>query len=57
VEDDNIFDEDDALDCILLEEHSAEPKKTDNKAGCFSLIAVVSIPLASCLWLVGKCIT
>lgn len=54
MEDDNIFDEDDALDCILLEEHNAEPKKTGNNAGCFSLIVVAATPLASCLWCCSK---
>ncbi|MBM9538830.1 hypothetical protein [Desulfobulbus alkaliphilus] len=58
MEDGNIFDDDDALDCILLEEkNSAESKNTNNKAGCLSLIIVVSIPLASFVWLFNKCIS
>jgi hypothetical protein len=54
VEDDNIFDEDDALDCILFEEHSGEPKKKDNNAGCLSLIVVATIPLSSCLFFISE---
>ena len=54
MEDDNIFDEDDALDCILFEEVSSESKKTDNNAGCISLIVIASIPLASFAWWLSK---
>jgi len=53
MEDDNIFDEDDALDCILLEEQSGEQQKQDKNTGCFSLIIIAFIPLASFLLLVG----
>ena len=57
MEDDNIFDENDALDYILLEEHSAEPQKTNKSSGCFSVVIAVSIPFAGILWWAGSHIT
>ncbi len=42
-EDDNIFDEDDALDYILYEEAEKETSKTTKNAGCLtSLVVMVS---------------
>jgi len=57
MEDDNIFDKDDALDCILSEEYSREPKGNDNNSGCFSLIVFGFIPFGSGLFLMGKFIS
>ena len=54
MEDDTIFDEDDALDCILLEENCAEAQKTNKSSGCFSAVIAMSIPFAGILWWTGN---
>lgn len=54
MEDDNLFDEDDALDFILLEEYSDELKKTNKRSGCFAVVIVLSIPFAGILWWAGS---
>ena len=44
MEDDNIFDDDNALDYIIYEDASKEnPQKTNG--GCFALLVVFLIPL------------
>jgi len=54
MDDDNIFDEDDALDYILYEEHSKGPKNTNNGSGCLSVLILVAVPLTGCLCWFGK---
>ena len=41
--DDNLFDDDDALDCILFEE--ANKETTDGGKGCFRMIVLLIIPV------------
>ncbi|MBM9515194.1 hypothetical protein [Desulfogranum marinum] len=48
--DDNIFDEDDALDCILLEDTEKPIEERNNRStGCLGLILLVLAP-ASFIW-------
>ncbi len=49
MEDDNIFDEDDALDFIIYDELS---QKENNNKGCLSVFVVLILPIGSIgLWL------
>ena len=42
-EEDNLLDEDDALDCILYQEMEKETSKSSKNAGCLaSLLVIVS---------------
>lgn len=50
MDDDNIFDEDDALDCIIYEEITNDNNQKDNKSGCLSSIVLFIIPLSSLLY-------
>lgn len=43
MEDDNIFDEDDALDYIMFEKHEHEKPRGGN-SGCFSILLILVIP-------------
>jgi hypothetical protein len=43
-EEDNIFDEDDALNCILYEDAEKESDQSEKKGGCLGLILVLIIP-------------
>ena len=43
--DDNIFDEDDALDYIMYEEVEKEVNSPQAKAGCAGMLLVVIIPI------------
>lgn len=55
-EDENIFDEDDALDYILYEEAEKETGKTTKNAGCLTtiLLAVSAIGyfVITALWII-----
>lgn len=53
-DDNNIFDEDDALDYILYDEYSEEPKKTNNGSGCLSGLVIIAVPFAGGLCWLGK---
>ncbi len=46
MDDDNIFDEDDALDYIIYDELSQE-EKNKNNSGCLSLLIALTIPVGS----------
>ncbi len=53
MDDDNIFDKDDALDYIVYEEASNNTQRENNKSpgGCLSLLIVLTIPVSSIsLW-------
>lgn len=46
-DDENIFDDDDALDYIMYEEMNKQSKGNQNKpgkAGCFGVVALVVLP-------------
>ncbi len=47
--DDNIFDEDDALDYILYQEAEEEEKQPKATTGCFGLLLVLIIPVGMIL--------
>lgn len=47
MEDENIFDEDDVIDCILLEEDGNEEKKSNSNTGCLSVFIVLLIPFST----------
>jgi len=49
MDDDNIFDEDDALDYIMYEEVSKNSQRENNKStgGCLSLLLLLTIPVSS----------
>jgi len=51
--DDNIFDEDDALDVILYEEVEKETNTNDPKSrgGCLGMLLVLIIPAMFSSWL------
>ena len=50
MDDENIFDEDDALDYIMFEEHENMNNQENNKnSGCFGLVFICIIPAASCV--------
>ncbi len=54
MDDDNIFDEDDALDYIMYEEVSKNTQRGNNKStgGCLSLLILLTIPVSSiAFWL------
>jgi hypothetical protein len=42
--DDNLFDEDDALDYILYEECEKESKNPNRKSGCAGMLVVLVFP-------------
>ena len=42
MEDDNIFDEDDALDYILYKENSKGAKRINNGSGCLSVLSYLT---------------
>jgi len=55
MEDDNIFDEDDALDYIMFEEHSKEENQKDNKSsGCLTLLLICTIPAMSSAYFISR---
>lgn len=43
MDDDNLFHEDDALDCMVFDELNKE-NNTSPKGGCFSVIIILIIP-------------
>ncbi len=48
--DDNLFDEDDALDYILYEECEKKDNRPGNgKSGCLGLLMLIVLPLAGLL--------
>ena len=50
MDDKNIFDEDNALDYIMFEEHENMNNQKHNKnSGCFGLVFICTIPAASCV--------
>jgi len=46
MDDDNIFDEDDALDYIIYEETQEKNKQIPKGGGCLTLIVLIPLPLA-----------
>lgn len=48
MEDDNIFDKDDALDYIIYKENTKEENDNKNK-GCLSLVVLIALPFGSLL--------
>ncbi len=49
--DDNIFDEDDALDYIMYEEVEKEVNDPQSRSGCLGMLLVLVIPLIFVKWL------
>ncbi|BCO08922.1 hypothetical protein GF1_12980 [Desulfolithobacter dissulfuricans] len=43
MDDDNLFDEDDALDRIMYEEHAAEGQEKPGGPGCFAGVVIVAV--------------
>jgi len=56
MEDDNIFDEDDALDYIIYDELSQE-EKNKNSSGCLSVLIAIIIPAGSVVFWLFKSVT
>jgi hypothetical protein len=46
MEEDNIFDEDDALDYTIYEELESEEKKSPNNTGCLGVVILLIMPSA-----------
>lgn len=44
--DDNLFDEDDALDYVLYEECEKESKNSNRKSGCAGMLVLMLVPSA-----------
>lgn len=51
--DDNIFDEDDALDYIIYEEAEKEVNNPYSRSGCLGMLLVLVIPVLFFDWLAG----
>ena len=54
--DDNIFDEDDALDYIMYEENTKQPEGEKNSSGCltgviFFVVSSLSISYSTIQWI------
>ncbi len=47
MDDENIFDEDDALDYIIYEELEAEEGKSENKGGCLTVVTLFIVPVST----------
>ncbi len=47
--DDNIFDQDDALDYVLYEDSEKDFHRPQRRAGCLSVLAMLIIPVAAIL--------
>ncbi len=47
MEDDNIFDKDEALDYILYNESETEQNKKPNNNGCLALVFIIAAPIAA----------
>ncbi|MBU0662938.1 MAG: hypothetical protein KJ990_00180 [Proteobacteria bacterium] len=53
---DNIFDKDDALDFIIYEElEKRDQERKGGKGGCFGIIVLLLLPVASIVFLSWKC--
>ncbi len=52
-DDDNLFDEDDALDYIIYEEAEKEVNDPHNRSGCLGVGLVLVIPVLFFDWLAG----
>jgi len=52
-EDDNIFDDDDALDFVMYEEANKDKSGKSEKKGCFGLLILLIIPAAG-YWILLK---
>lgn len=52
--DDNLFDEDDALDYILYEECEKEVKNSNGKSGCAGVLVLFIVP--SAVFVLARCI-
>ena len=51
--DDNIFDEDDALDYIIYEEVEKEVNDPNSRSGCLGMMLTLVIPVLFFDWLAG----
>ena len=51
--DDNIFDEDDALDYIMYEEVEKEVNDPQSRSGCLGVLLILVIPVLFLDWLSG----
>jgi len=49
--DDNIFDEDDALDYIMYEEVEKEVNDTEGGSGCLGVVMILAVPVLLADWL------
>lgn len=45
-DDDNLFDEDDALDYILYEKTEKDVRQKQFRSGCLGLIAIIVLPIS-----------
>ncbi len=54
MDDDYIFDKDEALDYILYEEVSEESKEKNNSSGCLSILLTLAVSLSGGLWSLAK---
>ena len=51
--DDNIFDDDDALDYIMYEEVEKEVNDPQSRSGCLGVLLILVIPVLFFDWLAG----
>lgn len=51
--DDNIFDNDDALDYIMQEDVEQRSQQPPNQAGCLGLVAVLLLPVSYIYWILS----
>lgn len=49
--DDNIFDDDDALDYIIYEEVEKEVNDAEGGSGCLGVILILAVPVLLADWL------
>ena len=47
MDDNDLFDDDDALDCVIFDEVSNSERNEDN-SGCFSMFIFIAIPSGIC---------
>ena len=57
MEDNNIFDEDDALDYVIFEEHEQRDKQPSGRSGCLSMLLCLSTPGMTTCYVIAKLIS
>lgn len=53
--DKNVFDEDQALDCIMNEEVGKENQRKSCKGGCFGILMLMILPVVTLYHFIAGC--